>query len=159
MRALLLTALTLLPATALAKTIHSEDTKVLAARVERVMSLVDKPHIKVNLVIEDTGGSTDYSPSKHLIFTIYMRGEMFSTDAAFDLGMEFGVQSARRVSGGVYELTLAPRTSPAKPVLRIDARDAIVAMKRVRCEDFDCDASKDFAATIEVTELGAAKKK
>ncbi|MEL6183194.1 MAG: hypothetical protein AAFU79_01125 [Myxococcota bacterium] len=137
-----------------ARSVESSKVQVPVARVVEVVKLVDKPHILVSLVVEDTGGSTDVSPTQRLYFTVYMKGEMFSTDAAFDLGPIFGLQKSRRRSGGVYEVTLAPDFTlapPRAPVWTIDARDAIVAMKKVSCEDFDCEASTRFAATIEVT--------
>ncbi len=130
------------------KMIQSSDAKVPVARVAKIINLVDKPHIQVNLVVEDLGGTTDVSPTRRVFFTLYAKGEMFSTDAAFDLGPHFGLVSAKRVSGGVYEVTFAKMIEPKAPVYRIDATDAIVAMKAVRCEDFDCPASKDFKAKI-----------
>ena len=135
--------------------IQSSDAQVPVARVVKLVNLVDKPHIQVNVIIEDLGGSTDVSPTQRAYFTLYAKGEMFSTDASFDLGPHFGLLSAKRKSGGVYELTFAPdlTTGGRAPVKRVvDARDAIVAMKAVRCDDFDCDASKNFKATIRVTD-------
>ncbi|MEQ8276357.1 MAG: hypothetical protein RMA76_25340 [Deltaproteobacteria bacterium] len=141
----------LLPSVASAKTVKSADAKVPVARVVKIVELVDKPHIKVNLVVQDLGGSTDVSPTQRLFFTLYSKGEMFSTDAAFDLGPVFGVKSAKRKSGGVYEVTLDDGFTGKTKTMTVDAREAIVAMKKVSCDDFDCAASKDFAATIEVS--------
>lgn len=154
MRPLLISLLLLAAPPAWARSVESSDLQVPVARVVEVVKLVDKPHVQVSLVVEDTGGSTDVSPTQRLYFTIYMKGEMFSTDAAFDLGPVFGLRNSRRRSGGIYEVTLAPDYTlapPKAPTWTIDARDAIVAMKKVSCEDFDCEASTDFAATIEVT--------
>lgn len=150
MRALGLLLL-LAPSVAAAKTVKSGDAEVRVARVVKLIELVDKPHIKVNLVVQDTGGTTDVSPTQRLYFTLYAKGEMYSTDASFDLGPVFGVKSAKRKSGGVYQVTLHDGLTPKTRTLEIDAREAIVAMKKVRCDDFDCAASKNFSAKIEVT--------
>ncbi len=135
-------------------TVASRNKKVPIARVTQLVKLVNKPHIQVNVVVEDLGGSTDVSPTQRAYLTLYAKGEMFSTDAAFDLGPHFGLVSAKRSSGGIYELVFEPDLSMGERqrfTYVVDARKAIVAMKAVRCEDFDCDASKKFAATIEVS--------
>ncbi len=142
----------LAPSAAVAKTVKSSDAKVPVARVVQRVELVDKPHIQVALIVEDLGGSTDVSPTQKLFFVLYAKGEMYSTDAAFDLGPIFGLKSAKRKSGGVGELELDDGFTGKKKVIVIDARDAIVAMKKVSCEDFECDASKDFAAQIQVAD-------
>ncbi len=152
MRSALVLLCLLVPSVAFAKTVKSSDTKVPVARVVKIVELVDKPHIKVNLVVQDLGGSTDVSPTQRLFFTLYSKGEMFSTDAAFDLGPVFGVRSAKRKSGGIYVFTLDDGFTGKTKTMTVDAREAIVAMKKVSCDDFDCAASKDFSATIEVSD-------
>lgn len=141
----------LVPSVALAKTIESADAQVPVARVVQRIELVDKPHIQVALIVEDLGGSTDVSPTQKLYFVLYAKGEMFSTDASFDLGPIFGVKATKRQSGGLYEVELFDGFTGKKNVIVIDARDAIVALNKVSCDDFECDASKNFKARIEVT--------
>lgn len=129
---------------------NTRDDKLSAARVAKLVQLVDKPEIKVNLVIQDLGGTTDVSATQRALFTLYSKGEMFSTDATFDLGPIFSLKKAVRVSGGQYEVTVE-RDLGRLEVLRIDAVKAINAIKSVSCEDFDCEASEKFSTTIDIS--------
>jgi hypothetical protein len=138
-------------AATLASTIES---KFSVARIAKVITLVDKSDIKVNLVGEDLGGSTDFSPNQRAWFTLYSKVEMYSTEASFVIAEVFAVTGARRVSGGVYEVTASvPSAETAMPTpakLRIDAVAAITKLKAVACEDFDFEASANFSAEIDV---------
>ncbi len=137
-----------------AATINSTKTnKVNVARIDKVITLVEKSDIKVNVVVEDLGGSTDVSPTKKMFFTLYSKGEMFSTDATFDLGPAYEVLSAKRIAGGLYEIKATiPLDSDAmmKTVtLKVDAAKAITKIKAVNCGDeFDCEASSAFEASV-----------
>lgn len=134
----------------------TKSNKVNVARIDKVITLVDKSEIKVNVVVQDLGGSTDVSPTKNIFFTLYSKGEMFSTDATFDLGAAYEVIAAKRVSGGVYEIkATVPSDSDAmmKTVtLKVNAANAINKIKAVNCGDeFDCEASTAFSAEINVS--------
>lgn len=149
----------LLQTAAYARVIHNlsrAESQVEISRVVNVVKLVEKPGLQVNIVVEDLGGSTDVSPTQVLYFTLYSKGEMFSTDATFKLGHIYELKSAKRLSGGVYELKyLGPddhTTMPTDKKLIIDAQDAIMDLKEVDCSDFDCEASSKFKATIKVKE-------
>jgi hypothetical protein len=128
------------------------------ARVVELKRLVDKPGIQVNIAVQDLGGSTDVSPTQSVYFTLYSKGEMFSTDAAFKIADVLSLKSARRISGGVYEVVAFTYDSDAHGdyamrdrVFTIDARKAITEIKAVNCGgDFDCAASTNFKSTIEV---------
>lgn len=140
-----------------AATISStKSNKVNVARIDKVITLVDKSEIKVNVVVQDLGGSTDVSPTKNIYFTLYSKGEMFSTDATFDLGPAYEVLSAKRISGGVYEIKASIPTS-ADPgmkyaTIKVDAGNAINKIKAVNCGDeFDCEASTAFSASVNVS--------
>lgn len=137
--------------------LDKKSSRVNAARVVELVKLVDKSDIKVNLVVHDMGGSTDVSPTQELFFTLYVKGEMFSTDATFPLGAVFAFQSATRLSGGIYEVKVSgvdvETSMPVDKVLKIDAQKAILAIKKVKCEDFDCPASENFESHIDVTTL------
>ena len=149
---ILLSALMLLSSVSVfAATVKStKDKKVNVARVVKVISLVDKSGIQVNVAVEDLGGSTDVSPTQKIFLTLYSKGEMFSTDAAFDLGPVMSVIGAKRVSAGIYNVMIV-NADLKKQTLTIDASKAIVAIKSVNCaEEFDCAASKDFTASINV---------
>lgn len=133
----------------------TNENKINVARVAKAINLVDKADIKVNVVVEDLGGSTDVSPTQKIFFTLYSKGEMFSTDATFDLGPVFEVISATRISGGKYAVkaVVPDETEMMKTVtLKVDAIDAINKIKSVNCgEEFDCEASSAFAAEISVS--------
>lgn len=141
---------------ALAGTISStKKNKINVARIDKAISLVDKSDIKVNIVVEDLGGSTDVSPTQSLFFTLYSKGEMFSTDATFNLGPIYKLISAKRIAGGVYEVkAVVPHEGPEMmktTSLKINAAKAINSIKSVNCgDDFDCEASSNFETSIEV---------
>ena len=139
---------------AFAEKVESSQNQVDVARVVEVVKLVNKQDIQVNVAVVDNGGSTDVSPTQSLFFNIYSKGEMFSTDASFDLGYIYSLVSAKRVTNGVYEVTYMDLDENAGDFVEvtkiIDASEAIIALKNVTCDDFHCDASTQFKATIEV---------
>ena len=134
--------------------IWSSDRQAMVhvARVQKFIPLEKVGAIKVSVVMIDTGGSTDVSPTHKLYFTLYKRGEMFSTDASFYLGYFFGLKSARKISNGIYELTVDgvdKHYNIKTETYTIDARQAMRAMDMVDCKDeFDCDASTYFRTRI-----------
>lgn len=133
----------------------TKNNKITVSRIDKVINLVDKEGIKVNVVVEDFGGSTDVSPTQKIFFTLYSKGEMFSTDAAFDLGYAYKLSSAKRIAGGVYEVkALVPDADGSlmkNVTVRIDAVKAIQKIKGVQCEEIDCEASENFEAVINVS--------
>lgn len=133
-----------------AATVASSKTQVNVARVVKLITLVEKSDISVRVAVEDLGGSTDVSPTQKVYVTLYSKGEMFSTDASFDLGPVMSVEGAKRVGAGLYEIAIV-NADLKKQTLKINAADAIVKIKSVNCGDeFDCEASTNFAASIEV---------
>jgi hypothetical protein len=152
---LVLSFFSILSSSAFAREIRSDREAAQAnlARVVQLVTLVAKPDLRVAVAVKDLGGSTDVSPTQRAFFTLYSKGEMFSTDAAFDLGPVFSVKSARRVSGGKYEVSVVAPDENGMPVpatWKIDAIAAITKLREVRCDDFDCDASRNFSASIDV---------
>ena len=149
----------LLPQAALAGIVRSEKREVNVARVAELHRLSSAPdNVKVQVVVEDLGGSTDVSPTQTVYFTLYTKGEMFSTDAAFEIANVLAFKSAKRVKKGVYEVTVVDIDEEGRfdfekgSTYRIDARKAISAMETVDCGgDFDCSDSENFAAEISVT--------
>lgn len=133
----------------------NEAAQVNIARVVQLIPLVKKWDINVSVAVKDLGGSTDVSPTQEAYLTLYAKGEMFSTAASFKLGPVFAVNSAQRISGGIYSVEVSvPNQTDGNPVNKtflINAQKAINAIKSVRCEDFDCDASKNFVNTISLT--------
>jgi hypothetical protein len=139
----------------------NSDAYVAVARVVQLTNLVDKKageggsltNLLVNVVVVDMGGSTDVSPTQRVYLTMYSKGEMFSTDAAFEIADIFNFKSAKRIEAGVYEIVVTqPNASGSEEVTYIvDAKEATVNIQAVQCDDFDCDASTDFAASVTVT--------
>jgi hypothetical protein len=131
------------------------NAQVNIARVTAVMNLVNKPEIMVNVSIQDLGGSTDVSPTQKVFLNLYAKGEMFSTDASFEIANVLEVVAARRFSGGVYEVKVKEYNDTIETVTyRINAVDAVNAIMAVDCGDeFDCDASTNFASKVSVTKV------
>jgi hypothetical protein len=157
MKKLILTLLvSFLSASAFAEEIKSDrvGSMVNIARVVQVVSLVNKPEMQVNIAVQDLGGSTDVSPSQKVFLTIYRKGEMFSTDAAFELKYVLSFNSAKRIKGGVYEINVTEYLEEGivNVTYVIDAQKAIIDLKNVDCGgDFDCDASTNFKSSINIT--------
>lgn len=162
MKNLILLTSALLSFQAVATEIHSDakTAQVDIGRVDQLIPLVRKGELentglRVSVVVKDLGGSTDVSPTREVFFTIYLKGEMFSTDASFYLAPVFSVKSAKRISGGRYQIVVSiPNDAggPMEKVFWIDATKALKEIQSVRCEDFDCPASRDFKSSIEVIE-------
>lgn len=141
----------LLPLAASAEEITNELTESQAsiARVVQVTNVANRDGILVNVAVQDMGGSTDVSPTQRVYLTLYRKGEMFSTGAAFLLRDVLSFRSARRLPNGLIEVRVTEYTDTIENVTYlVDARSAVAAMLRVECDDFDCDASNNFTATI-----------
>ncbi len=152
----LILSFSLLSSPAMAKEIRNDDAnaQVNIARVVKLVNLVDKPNILANIAVQDLGGSTDVSPTQKVFLTLYSKGEMFSTDAAFEIANVLSFESARRVAGGIYEVKVLEYSETIETVTyRIDARKAVMEIQKVQCEDFDCDASENFTSTISVVRI------
>ncbi len=155
MKKIILIALTvILPlAAAQAEEIRSAKTQTKVARIAGLHKLSKaSDEVAVNLVVVDLGGSTDVSPTKRLHLTIYRKGEMYSTDASFALMEMLELKGVKRIANGIYLVIADTMTQEGRiedsARFRIDARKAIAAIAAVRCNDFDCEASENFASTI-----------
>jgi hypothetical protein len=131
---------------------------VSPARIQKLIHLFSakkdtSPDLRVTLAVEDTGGSTDVSPTLKMWLNLYIKGEMFSTDASFDVGPALEFYSAKRTGQGTYQIKSLNYTDEGMVdvTTTIEANPAIQSMKAVRCEEFDCDASNNFKATVTVT--------
>jgi hypothetical protein len=167
MKLLILSAMTMFSiatfaASTTVKSSAKGDASVTVARVVHLTNLVDKKagesgsltNLLVNVVVVDTGGSTDMSPTKKVYLTMYSKGEMFSTDATFEIADIFEFKSAKRVEAGVYEIvvTVPSDVSGLEEVTYIvDGKKASVDIQAVQCDDFDCDASTNFSSSVYVS--------
>lgn len=156
MKFAILAALMILSTTAQARELKSAtpaEAQVSISRIVQVQNLVNKGELQVNVAVQDLGGSTDVGPSQKIFFNVYRKSEMFNVEAAFNLGSIFSFESARRLSGGIYEIVVVAADSNYNPVrtkMVIDARKAITDVQQVACEDFDCAAATNFQGTISV---------
>jgi hypothetical protein len=139
------------------ETIRSSRVTLPVTRVTKLVNMVERDGLTINVAVQDLGGSTDMYPSHRLFLTLYLKGEMFNVDAAFLLGDYYEFLSARRTAPGLYEIraiSLEPSRFGSMPlaILQVDARQATVDMRAVRCDDeMDCPAATRFQGTITVT--------
>ena len=155
---LLLMGLSNLSHAELAKTVKSTrfGTSAEVSRIVELIKLELKPDLQLNVIVRDLGGTTDVSPTQMLYFTLYSKGELFSTDATFNLGAIYDFKSARKISNGLFEIFIGgidiQTSMPKNKLLIIDARKSISDILKVRCANFDCPASDEFESSIIVTE-------
>ncbi|MFA6237717.1 MAG: hypothetical protein WC635_10355 [Bacteriovorax sp.] len=158
MKLALILALSLTSILSYAETIKSTrvGTKAEISRVVESVKVYAIPDLQVNVTVKDMGGSTDVSPTQELFFTLYSKGEMYSTDATFKLGVIYDFKSAKKISNGVFEVFIGgvdfDTNMPKNKLLIIDAQKAIEDILKVRCTDFDCPASKQFKTSINIIE-------
>lgn len=61
---------------------------------------------------------------------------MFQVEASFDLGGSIGLDSAKRIGPGLYQVTfIDANKGMSTQVLTIDARKAVSDIKNIKCED------------------------
>ena len=77
------------------KEILSSKNLINVGRIVDLVKLIDKDVIKVNLTVNDLGGSTDVSSSQNIYFSIYLKGEMLSTVASFNLGQIYSLKNVK----------------------------------------------------------------
>ncbi len=144
MKKLLSLAAYLIAASAIASPIQSKNIKVNPARItDRVVlaNVEGNNGVLVQIIAEQLGGSTDVSNTHRIILAISQIGEMTEKEASFEIGKSMGLTSARRLSGGVYQIKYEDAdsevTSSEMEVTKtIDARDAVNLVKNAPCSEF-----------------------
>lgn len=136
----------------------SQSAQVRVARVVRVVDLLRESDLEAKVVVIDLGGSTDLSPTKKIYFTLYNKGEMFSTDAAFDLGNYMDLISAEKLNNHSFKVKVENLDINALGIQKeeyiIDASEAAKSILNIDCGDeFDCKESVNFEATIDFKKL------
>ena len=149
----LVLALVSFGALAHAAPVASKKTKVELARVVSVVPLELSGDVQVSASLVDLGGSTDVSPTQKIYLTLYAKGEMFSTDAVFEIASILGLKSVRAVSPGIYEIVGTIYDETIHDVTyTINSTQALKDMKAINCGgDFDCAASYGFKSKVYVT--------
>lgn len=145
---LLLAALVLVSTTAFGanlETIASSSVKVNPSRITDRTVLVEQKGndgLLVQVIAEKTNGSTDVSNTHRIVLAISQIGEEYEKEASFEIGRSMGLDSAKRVSGGVYQLAYndadALEMGSSMAVTKtIDARTAVNLVKNGQCDSFE----------------------
>jgi len=135
--------------------INSKKVNVNAARIVERIVLVDKPEkaLHVQVIQEFLGGSTDLSNTGRVVFSISQLGEMSEATASFVISPSMSLISAKRISGGVYQVTYMDAREAGKvPFRSLEVTKTIDATKAVNdvltaCSEFE---SCDVNTTISV---------
>lgn len=135
------------------KSLSPKAAQISVARVVESVKLESSDGVLASVVVEDTGGTTDVSPTQNVYLTLYAKGEMYDVDAAFLLANVLQFNSARLLSPGKYEVVAQVyEQNIVQKTFIIDASTALLNMKAVDCAgDFDCDAATKFKAEVEVS--------
>ncbi len=137
--------------------VASAKRQVELARVVQVTTLESKG-TQVFVSVVDHGGSTDMSTTQTVYLNLYRKGEMFSTDASFEIANVLFVRSVKRLQAGLFQVIAQGFDENAEGsrvrdlTYTIDARGALKAIAAVNCGDeFDCKASEEFRSSVEVS--------
>jgi len=132
-----------------------ESAQIHVAQVERVFDVSPaRGEVKVRLVLQHQGGSTDVSPHWHVFLALYRTGEMCDALIAYDLGATYlPVGKAKRLSKGRFRIRTIIDDLSADFLERtvvIDPSAAAIALEASACSD-------DFAEPIDVTVSSSRK--
>lgn len=122
----------------MAESISSSKLSVKPARITNRVVLVDNKEnsIRVQALSVFEGGSSDFSNTSKIVLAISQLGET-SVETSFDLGSSIGLDSAKRIGPGLYQVTYIDATKGMSPQVRtIDARKAVSDIKNAKCEEF-----------------------
>jgi hypothetical protein len=129
-----------------AATIASSQILIKPTRITKRVSLVDNREngMKVQVLSVFEEGATDVSNTSKVVLAIGQLGEMNTVEASFLIGESIGLESARRVSAGIYEVKYVDANQGIANVQTkiIDAKKAVSDIKHSNCAEF---------ATCEVT--------
>ncbi len=120
-----------------------KEATIKPERVSQLYTLVDKKlknsrDLKVRVVVINTGGATDVSPQLEVYFGLYSENEMADFYGTYKIGSAYKVISARRTSGGMYEIKGNFNTDDPTQVsrIKIDATDAVNQLESMKCGEF-----------------------
>src|SRR5688572_21484326 len=84
-----------------------DDTQIHVAQVERVFDLTpSRGEVRVRVVLQHTGGSTDVSPHYRVFVALYDSGEMCNGMVAYDLGPSYLPVKPKQLSGRRFRIKL-----------------------------------------------------
>jgi hypothetical protein len=142
-----------------AKTLKPSDVKLSLSSIDQVIRLVRKEESgssdrKLNLVITDTGMSTDVSPRIGIYLALASWAEMGNISAEYDLtNTALKFISAKRKAPGIFEIKYLDSTSLNQVTMTVDARSLQNDERKARaaCGDDFCD--KSLNSEIKITEV------
>jgi hypothetical protein len=135
----ILSVLSLFSAVTLADTITSSKISIKPSRITDRIVLVDNKAnaMRVQVLSVFVDGATDFSNTSKIVLALSQLGEMATVEASFDLGESIGLDSAKRLGPGLYQVTFIDANKGIEPqVLTIDATQAVSDIKNARCEEF-----------------------
>ncbi len=144
MKKFLFAAALLAVAPVFAATLQSKTITVNPARItDRVVlaSTNGNNGVLVQIIAEHLNGTTDVSNTHRIILAISQIGEMTEKETSFEIGKSMGLISAKRLSGGVYQVRyqdadLQNTWFDMEVIQTIDARDAVMQVRDAFCAEF-----------------------
>ena len=135
----ILSVLSLFSTVTLADTITSSKISIKPSRITDRIVLVDNKvnAMRVQVLSVFVDGATDFSNTSKIVLALSQLGEIATVEASFDLGESIGLDSAKRLGPGLYQVTFIDANKGIEPqVLTIDATQAVSDIKNARCEEF-----------------------
>ncbi len=135
----ILSAMSLISTVAMADVITSSKLSIKPTRITNRIVLVDNKanSMRVQVLSVFENGATDFSNTSKIVLAISQLGEWSTVEASFELGRSIGLDSAKRVGPGLYQVTFIDADKGMEPqVLKIDATKAVSDIKNTKCEEF-----------------------
>lgn len=136
---------TILASSAMATTVKSSKQSIKPSRITNRVVLVDnkETQLRVQVLSVFESGATDFSNTSKIVLAISQLGEMSTVEANFDLGGSIGLDSAKRIGPGLYQVTFINADKGMVPLtFTIDAKKAVEAVKSTQCAEFsECEIS------------------
>lgn len=134
-----LSSMSLISTVAMADVITSSRLSIKPTRITTRVVLVDNKEnsMRVQVLSVFEKGATDFSNTSKIVLAISQLSEWSTVEASFVLGRSIGLNSAKRVGPGLYQVTFIDADKGAEPqVLNIDATKAVSDIKNTQCEEF-----------------------
>lgn len=163
---ILIAALTLSATLSQARIVNSTETQIAPANVDSVINLVNKidagsSQKKLNIVVTDSGMSTDVSPR----YTVYLgyasMAEMGNISSTFEITNQgYGPVRAERKAAGIYTVIVTQfidQVGLAEVTYEVNATQMFVDENKMRnaCGGDFCDGN--LKSTISVKQLSVKK--
>lgn len=133
-----------------AATIASSQVLIKPTRITKRVVLVDNREngMKVQVLSVFEEGSADVSNTSKVILAISQLGEMGTVEASFVLGDSIGLDSAKRLAAGVYQVKYIDASRGLNVQTRtINASEAINSIKNSNCAEFE---TCEIATSIQI---------